>query len=201
MVHSTAVGGFRLSGGAGKVLGMAKHKQHKNKIVLDLNEVKRLRDCGISLTEIAEQLGTTPYVVTKRCMENGIVYGKGNSPANKRANHDPSRKKEGYKPHGGKSHRRRARKFGVEYDSSITWKSLSRELGHLNCQICGEPCGPNDKSWNGYFGPLYPTVDCIVAMKNGGGYILSPSHDYLLEMTPVENVLAMYDTCYELGAY
>ena len=41
----------------------------------------------------------------------------------------------------------------------------------------------------------------ISIMKPGGGYILSPSHDYLLEMTPVENVLAMYDTCYELGAY
>lgn len=41
----------------------------------------------------------------------------------------------------------------------------------------------------------------IEIMKPNGGYILSPSHDYLLEMTPVENVLAMYDTCYELGAY
>ena len=56
---------------------------------------------------------------------------------------------------------------------------------------------------------IYGTVeDCVEAtkevlsiMKPGGGYILSPSHDYLLEMTPVENVLAMYDTCYELGAY
>ena len=56
---------------------------------------------------------------------------------------------------------------------------------------------------------IYGTVqECIdetrrvvSIMKPGGGYILSPSHDYLLEMTPVENVLAMYDTCYEYGAY
>ena len=56
---------------------------------------------------------------------------------------------------------------------------------------------------------IYGTVqECIdetrrvvSIMKPGGGYILSPSHDYLLEMTPVENVLAMYDTCYECGAY
>ena len=56
---------------------------------------------------------------------------------------------------------------------------------------------------------IYGTVqDCIdetrrviSIMKPGGGYILSPSHDYLLEMTPVENVLAMYDTCYECGKY
>jgi uroporphyrinogen decarboxylase len=38
-------------------------------------------------------------------------------------------------------------------------------------------------------------------MKPGGGYILSPSHDYLLEETPVENVLAMYDTALEFGSY
>ena len=56
---------------------------------------------------------------------------------------------------------------------------------------------------------IYDTrEDCIAAtrevvsvMKPGGGYILSPSHDYLLEMTPVENVLAMYDTCLEIGSY
>jgi len=34
-----------------------------------------------------------------------------------------------------------------------------------------------------------------------GGYILSPSHDYLLEETPVENVLAMYDTAHQWGTY
>ena len=45
------------------------------------------------------------------------------------------------------------------------------------------------------------TKKVISHMKPGGGFILSPSHDYLLEMTPVENVVAMYDTCYELGAY
>lgn len=56
---------------------------------------------------------------------------------------------------------------------------------------------------------IYGTVeDCVATtrevvghMKPGGGYILSPSHDYLLEMTPVENVLAMYDTCLEIGNY
>lgn len=45
------------------------------------------------------------------------------------------------------------------------------------------------------------TERVISIMKPGGGFMLSPSHDYLLEMTPVENVLAMYDTCYRLGAY
>jgi hypothetical protein len=38
-------------------------------------------------------------------------------------------------------------------------------------------------------------------MKPGGGYICSPSHDYLLPETPVENVIAMYDTIREYGDY
>jgi len=38
-------------------------------------------------------------------------------------------------------------------------------------------------------------------MKPAGGYICSPSHDYLLPETPVENVIAMYDTLREYGDY
>lgn len=45
------------------------------------------------------------------------------------------------------------------------------------------------------------TKELLSIMKPGGGFILSPSHDYLPEMTPVENVLAMYDTGLELGRY
>ena len=35
--------------------------------------------------------------------------------------------------------------------------------------------------------------EVIEIMRRGGGYVLSPSHDYLLEETPVQNVLAMFD--------
>ncbi len=38
-------------------------------------------------------------------------------------------------------------------------------------------------------------------MKPGGGYVASPSHDYLLPETPVENVIAVYETIREVGAY
>lgn len=38
-------------------------------------------------------------------------------------------------------------------------------------------------------------------MKPGGGYVASPSHDYVLEETPVENVLALYDAVREFGGY
>ncbi len=38
-------------------------------------------------------------------------------------------------------------------------------------------------------------------MMPGGGFIASPSHDYLLPETPVENVIIMYETIKEYGAY
>ena len=35
----------------------------------------------------------------------------------------------------------------------------------------------------------------------GCGFIASPSHDYLLPETPVENVIVMYQTVQEVGWY
>jgi len=45
------------------------------------------------------------------------------------------------------------------------------------------------------------TREILEVMKPGGGYVASPSHDYLLPETPVENVLAMYETVREYGGY
>ena len=45
------------------------------------------------------------------------------------------------------------------------------------------------------------TREVLDIMKPGGGYVASPSHDYLLPETPVENVLALYDTVREYGTY
>jgi uroporphyrinogen decarboxylase len=45
------------------------------------------------------------------------------------------------------------------------------------------------------------TQRVLDVMKPGGGYICSPSHDYLLPETPVENVIAMYETLHEYGSY
>jgi uroporphyrinogen decarboxylase len=38
-------------------------------------------------------------------------------------------------------------------------------------------------------------------MMPGGGFIASPSHDYLLPETPVDNVLVMYETIRACGSY
>jgi uroporphyrinogen-III decarboxylase len=45
------------------------------------------------------------------------------------------------------------------------------------------------------------TREVLTVMKPGGGYIASPSHDYLLPETPVENVLALYETVQKYGWY
>jgi len=43
--------------------------------------------------------------------------------------------------------------------------------------------------------------EILQVMKPGGGYIASPSHDYLLPETQMENVLAMYETVDRYGRY
>jgi len=41
----------------------------------------------------------------------------------------------------------------------------------------------------------------LEVMKPGGGYVCSPSHDFVLPETPVENVLALYETVRDYGGY
>lgn len=66
-------------------------------------------------------------------------------------------------------YRNRAKKYGVFYEHGITLrKVMIRDKGI--CQICGKPVDLSDKSWNGCFGPFYPTLDHIVALANGGSH-------------------------------
>jgi uroporphyrinogen-III decarboxylase len=41
------------------------------------------------------------------------------------------------------------------------------------------------------------TREVLAIMAPGGGYIAGASHDFILEETPVENVVAMFDTVAE----
>lgn len=45
------------------------------------------------------------------------------------------------------------------------------------------------------------TRQVLEIMQPGGGYVAGASHDTILEETPVENVLAMFDAIREFGAY
>jgi uroporphyrinogen decarboxylase len=45
------------------------------------------------------------------------------------------------------------------------------------------------------------TREVIDIMKEGGGFVAGASHDWILEETPLENVLAMFDEIREYGVY
>ena len=45
------------------------------------------------------------------------------------------------------------------------------------------------------------TRDVLQIMMPGGGYVAGASHDYILEETPVENVVAMSDAVRKFGIY
>ena len=66
------------------------------------------------------------------------------------------------------NHRKRARHYGVAYEPGISLKQLIKRDG-LTCRICGGMCNLNDKN-DKHIGLTYPTIDHIVAMKNGGGH-------------------------------
>ncbi|NOZ73328.1 MAG: hypothetical protein GXP38_15725 [Chloroflexi bacterium] len=45
------------------------------------------------------------------------------------------------------------------------------------------------------------TLEALNVMMPGGGYVCSPSHDFLLPETPVENVIVVYETIRDYGGY
>lgn len=45
------------------------------------------------------------------------------------------------------------------------------------------------------------TMEVLDVMMPGGGYVAGASHDSILEETPVENIVAMFDTVKEYGVY
>lgn len=67
----------------------------------------------------------------------------------------------------GSGIRSRCRHYGVYYDPAVKPR-LVFERDHYICQICGMATNPDDRSWNGHFGPYSPTVDHIMALANGG---------------------------------
>ena len=63
-------------------------------------------------------------------------------------------------------HRKRCQKYGVDYDNSVTLPKIIARDKNI-CQLCGRPCDKNSLEW-GTLGPLYPTIDHITALANGG---------------------------------
>lgn len=64
------------------------------------------------------------------------------------------------------SHVRRAMRYGVVYDRSITLNKLIKRDG-MTCYICGKTCTKDDSRW-GTLGPDYPTIDHVTPLCKGG---------------------------------
>jgi uroporphyrinogen decarboxylase len=65
-------------------------------------------------------------------------------------------------------------------------------MGAINSQLMIE--GTPEAVWA-------ETRRILSIMMPGSGYVAGPSHDYVLEETPVANVLALYDAAREFGDY
>ena len=68
-----------------------------------------------------------------------------------------------------RDHRKRATKYGCDYERGVTLKALIKRDG-LRCAICGGECDLNDRSYGNGIGPLYPSMDHIIPMCKGGGH-------------------------------
>lgn len=115
---------------------------------------KRCEECG--------EVFITEYQTAKRCSRTCQRKARNRRIQEKRKSNGVSSRA---------SHRKRARKYGCEYDPSITLPKLIKRDG-LTCYLCGEECDPSDKSW-GTIGPKHPTIDHVIAMANGGGHVWS----------------------------
>jgi len=64
--------------------------------------------------------------------------------------------------------------------------------------------GAIDSTWLIFGAPNFvreKTLEVLKIMMPDGGYVAGASHDYILEETPVENVLTMFDTVLKYGRY
>ena len=126
----------------------------------DKNHVCSVCGKNFSVSEFMENKGrklipTNPKYCSKEC-EN---------------KHNNRRSKECKRRRGVRdTHRHRAKKYGCDYDPTVTLKKLIARDG-LRCAICGKMCDPNDHSWSRYSGPTSPSIDHIIAMARGGGHV------------------------------
>ena len=126
-------------------------------------EIKQLQEERIKLVRFFNALieSETP----RQCVNCGVEFYSNNPHRFYCSDKCKNRKKK------NGSYRKRARKYGVYYDASVTRKKIvSRDK--CTCQICGGVCDPNDKRW-GSFGPMFPTIDHIIPLAKGGTHTWS----------------------------
>lgn len=110
------------------------------------------------------------YEKEKTCLACGSVFHSQSKKAkycSTKCQRKTMKKRQGHCYDYG-NHRKRARAYGVPYEPGISLKRLIERDG-LTCAICGGMCNPLDKT-DKRIGLTYPTIDHVVAMKNGGGH-------------------------------
>lgn len=95
---------------------------------------------------------------------------------------------------------------GVDVLNPVQYRCGPVDLRWLKSEYGGQLCfhGGVDNQEVLPFGTVQDVIaetrKCIATLGAGGGYILAPCHN-LQAVTPVENVIAMYDTAYNEGWY
>jgi uroporphyrinogen decarboxylase len=93
---------------------------------------------------------------------------------------------------------------GIDLLNPIQWRSRGMEREGLKADLGAKLIfhGAMDNQYTLPFGTVsevrQEAADNLRILGEGGGYVLAPCHN-LQPVTPPENVVAMYETGYELG--
>lgn len=93
---------------------------------------------------------------------------------------------------------------GIDLLNPIQWRSRGMDRDGLKRDFGDKIIfhGGMDNQYTLPFGTLkevrQEVLDNLEILGEGGGYILAPCHN-IQPLTPPENVVAMYETCYEYG--
>jgi uroporphyrinogen decarboxylase len=93
---------------------------------------------------------------------------------------------------------------GIDLLNPIQWRSQGMERERLKRDFGDKIIlhGGMDNQVTLPFGTVgeveQEVLDNLRILGDGGGYILAPCHN-IQSLTPPENIIAMYETCYEHG--
>lgn len=138
----------------------------------DVTEVIRLYESGLTCSQIGDKYGCSWMSINRVLKSNGVkMRPTGRKPGSGRSAIAPKEDRE--IRHRREKKRREAislrHRDGPAH--GLKWRDIA-DRDNMRCQICGRNVDVNDKWVNERgrwcFGRLYPTIDHIVALANGG---------------------------------
>ena len=109
------------------------------------------------------------YTIRMRLEKEGMRYCRDSGYCSHYCQKRAARKRRRIIEREYRNHKGRAKRYGCEYDTTVTLKALIKRDG-LRCGICGRMCNPFDNTWNEYFGASSPTLDHIIPLAKGGSH-------------------------------